>query len=116
MKWFIGCLKRYADFTGRAGRAEFWSFFLVYIVGTVLFGIIDYEINTYALVYVWTAALLVPYISVGVRRMHDLGFSGLLLLIALIPFCAIAVLIMAALPSKPTPNKYGHGPRILAEA
>ena len=116
MKWFIGCLRRYADFTGRAGRAEFWNFFLVYIVVAVVLGIIDAQLNTFVLAYVWTAALLVPYIGVGVRRMHDLGFTGLLLLIALVPFGIIPVLWMLAMPSRPDPNKYGHGPRVLAEA
>ena len=115
MKWFIGCLRRYADFTGRAGRGEFWNFFLVYIVVAVVLGLLDAQFHITVLAYIWTAALLVPYIAVGVRRMHDLGFSGLLLLIALIPFGVVAVLIMLALPSKPDPNKYGHGPRVLAE-
>jgi uncharacterized membrane protein YhaH (DUF805 family) len=113
MRWFIACLRRYWEFSGRAGRPEFWIFFLVYLVGAIATGLIDYQLNSYMFSTVWSAALLIPYISVGARRMHDVGFSGWWLLVALIPFCVFGVLIALALPGKPAANKYGYGPRLL---
>lgn len=82
MKWFVKCLRNYVSFEGRARRSEFWYFVLFSFLFLLLARIID------ALLFKGTAllssllwlGLLLPYISVSVRRLHDTGRSGKLLL------------------------------------
>lgn len=110
--------KKYAVFSGRANRKEYWVFFLFCVfVGTVLSNTIDlYLVNARGFGFnvtntIFTLATLIPWIAVGVRRLHDADFSGWWLLIGLIPlFGTIASLIMLALPSTKGENKYGPEP------
>jgi len=99
------CFHKYADFSGRAGRPEFWWFFLfqlgVYFVASMVHGL---------LYLAAVVALLLPGIAVGVRRMHDIGKSGWLLLIGLIPIVGLLLLYFAAQPSQPGSNAYGPEP------
>ena len=76
MKWFVKCLRNYVSFEGRARRSEFWYFVLFSFLFLLVARIID------ALLFKGTAllSLLLPYISVSVRRLHDTGRSGKLLL------------------------------------
>lgn len=76
MKWFLKALKQYADFNGRARRTEFWMFYLFLILTLFVVGFISGLIDFVGLLFVVYAALIVPYIAVSVRRMHDLGKSG----------------------------------------
>lgn len=99
MKWFIKCLKQYADFGSRARRSEFWWFTLVnFIITMILFvcwiapvvkmGIAPGEVNDMELVRItlgspflyiyllYYLAMLIPSIAVTVRRLHDIGRSG----------------------------------------
>jgi uncharacterized membrane protein YhaH (DUF805 family) len=97
------CLQKYADFNGRASRPEFWWFvlftFAVSIIAGVIFrGWINQLISL---------ALFVPSIAVGARRLHDIGKSGWLQLLWIIPVIGWAILIYwAAQPSGPA-NQYG---------
>lgn len=76
-------LKKYAVFTGRATRAEYWVFFLFFLLW-IFFGVlVDTALNTFdedVGVGIVTAliifAFFVPAISVGARRLHDIGRSG----------------------------------------
>jgi len=115
MNWYLTVLKKYAVFSGRASRQEFWMFtlfdFIFGIVATiiniVLFGRGGFDLlgTLYALV------LLIPRLAVGVRRLHDVGKSGWMLLISLIPIIgAIWLLILFVADSNPGENKYGPNP------
>jgi uncharacterized membrane protein YhaH (DUF805 family) len=116
--WATRPLKKYADFSGRAPRAEYWWFYLlvlvVYFVGMILdsmigsnFGGSGYGMFT-ALVGL---ALLIPSIAAGVRRLHDTNRSGWWLLIAFIPLIgAIVLLVFFVTEGTQGSNEYGENP------
>ena len=86
MNWYIKVLRQYTDFEGRARRKEFWMFFLINLIITAilqtidltLFGM-DNELNPISTIY--SLAVLLPYIAVSIRRMHDQNKSGWYILI-----------------------------------
>ncbi|MBY4593996.1 DUF805 domain-containing protein [Ottowia caeni] len=122
MNWFLIALKKYATFSGRAQRAEYWYFVLFYIL--ILFGLtlIDSITGSYSaesgmglLGGIFTLLLLIPSIAVGARRLHDTGRSGWWLLIALIPLVgAIVLLVFTVQDSTPGENQYGPNPKGLS--
>ena len=100
-------IEKYAQFDGRASRPEFWWFvlacFIVNAVGGMVFR--GWIMSLLSL------ALLVPSIAVGSRRLHDIGKSGWLQLLGLIPIIGWAILIYwAAQPGEPAANAYGEPP------
>lgn len=80
---FINACKRffrkYATFSGRASRGEYWWAYLMNALITAVIGVVSYPLGTVgsALSYLITLALVVPTIAVGVRRLHDSNMSGL---------------------------------------
>jgi uncharacterized membrane protein YhaH (DUF805 family) len=102
-------LERYAQFEGRAGRAEYWWFvladFLLMIVLAILASIADIF---YVLYFVAAVALIVPSLAAAIRRLHDTSKSGWWILISLVPFVGWIILIVL-LAAQPTPgaNEYG---------
>lgn len=119
MEWYVAVLKKYAVFSGRARRKEYWMFALFNLifglVAMVLDNIlgIDMEGIGYGPLYIiYGLGTLIPSIAVGVRRLHDVGKSGWMLLIALIPIIgAIWLLVLFLTDSKPGPNEYGPNPK-----
>jgi uncharacterized membrane protein YhaH (DUF805 family) len=97
------CLTKYADFNGRAARPEFWWFMLAqFVVGIIL--------NTVSPVLggLFSLAMLVPTLAAGSRRLHDIGKSGWLQLLGLIPLIGWAILIYWAAQPGEGPNAYGN--------
>ena len=80
--WFVKGLKNYANFKGRARRKEYWFFVLCQFLLIFIAAIIDSILfDNPALFYSITAlGLFIPSLAVAVRRMHDIGKSGWLLL------------------------------------
>ena len=112
MEYFIDALKKYADFTGRARRKEYWMFVLFYIIFSAIAAVIDAILGTIALSLIYTLALLVPYIAIGARRLHDTDRSGWWQLIGLIPLLgSIALIVLLALDSHDA-NEYGESPKL----
>ena len=101
--WAKRPLKKYADLSGRAPRAEFWWWFLAVIILSVVARIIDNIIGMKMvgeygpLSLIVTAALLVPNIAVGVRRLHDTNRTGWWILAPVGPYCLAFVLGGAAM-------------------
>ena len=93
------CLRKYAIFNGTASRPEYWWFFLFDVIGSVVFALI----GVVALRDLWSLAVLLPGLAVGVRRLHDTGRSAWWLLTALIPFW---LLILLCLEGKVAGNPY----------
>ncbi len=76
------CLNKYAVFSGRASRSEFWFFVLFCILGGIIAAIIDTMILGYPfeeegpINLIFSVALIIPSISVTARRLHDINRSG----------------------------------------
>ena len=109
------CLRKYADFSGRARRSELWYFVLFLLlldlglsVVDAAFGM-DWGSGFGPLSTIAGLALLVPSLSVGARRLHDTGRSGWWQLLALIPCLGVvAIVVLWCLPGEPRENKYGQ--------
>jgi uncharacterized membrane protein YhaH (DUF805 family) len=104
-------LTRYADFTGRARRAEYWWFALFSVIVVVVAAIIDAAIGFPLLQLVVTLGLFIPSLAVGVRRLHDTDRSGWWLLIGLVPFGGIVLLVFYCLEGQPGHNRFGPSPK-----
>lgn len=107
-------LSKYATFKGRARRSEYWWFYLFYVLsymaGLAVDIVIGNEVPIFA--YIIIAALLLPYLAVTVRRLHDTGRSAWSLLIALIPLAGgIWLLVVTIRDSEPRDNEYGLWPK-----
>lgn len=115
MNWYLQVLRKYAVFTGRARRQEYWMFVLISFIITVvlmvlgrLVGLMDVLANLYSL------AVLLPSLAVGARRLHDTGRTGWWLLIGLIPIVGWIVLIVFFVQdSQPGDNPYGANPKAI---
>ncbi|WP_304716891.1 MULTISPECIES: DUF805 domain-containing protein [Neisseria] len=112
--------KRYAQFSGRASRREFWGFalFSVVVEIAILFvaGIM-FEINKSLgsifglLCWLFVIALVIPHLSVGVRRLHDIGKSGWWFLIVLVPLIGpIWLIVLCCQASVNEDNQWGGLP------
>lgn len=107
---------KYATFSGRAARSEYWWFALFSVIASSILTVIDTAIfgsDFGVLGPIFSIAVLVPSIAVGVRRLHDLGRSGWWLLIILIPLIGILILLYFFV-QKGTDGPNEHGPDPLA--
>ena len=113
MNWYIEVLKKYAVFSGRARRKEYWMFVLFYIIFGIILGIIEGIIGISGILTgLYCLALLIPSIAVSVRRLHDIGRTGWWVLICLVPIVgSIVLLIFILLDSQPGDNQYGPFPK-----
>jgi uncharacterized membrane protein YhaH (DUF805 family) len=102
----------YTKFDGRAARPAFWWWFLFGVLVAIGANIIDAILGTWGVINGLAAlALLLPNISVSIRRLHDTDHSGWWILIGLIPIIGFIVLLVFYLrDSDPGENKYGPPP------
>ena len=90
----VVCLRKYADFTGRASRMEFWWFALFVVLANSAMVYISQTLGA-----VFLIAVLLPLLAAGARRLHDCGRSGWWQLFLLVPAAGIALVgILWALP------------------
>jgi uncharacterized membrane protein YhaH (DUF805 family) len=120
MSWFLEALKKYAVFSGRARRKEYWMYALfvgiIYIVLAIIVGVSKSSAGI-AILGVFYLAILLPSLAVGVRRLHDIGKSGWWLLFGIVPLVGgITLLIFSCMDSQPGPNQYGPNPKEVAPA
>ena len=126
------CLRKYADFNGRASRPEFWWFFLftalvslvltipLYVIVFLLAAASESAAGTgvlTVLIIIWSIvmvavsiALLIPLLAAGSRRLHDYGQTAWLLLLYFVPCGNIALIVLWALDGTPGDNPYGPRP------
>ena len=113
-------LKRYADFSGRARRMEYWMFWVLNIIVSVVAAIIDLVLGTSTIIggaagaasALAGLALLIPGLAVTVRRLHDTDKSGWWFFIILIPLIGFIVLLVFMFQSGTSgDNKYGPNPK-----
>jgi uncharacterized membrane protein YhaH (DUF805 family) len=103
----VRCVRdKYADFGGRAGRAEFWYFMLACVLASAVLGVLRLDF----IGLVVTLGLIIPSCAVGSRRLHDVNKSGWMQLVGIIPVIGLIIVIYwLALPSA-GPNQFGEGP------
>jgi uncharacterized membrane protein YhaH (DUF805 family) len=121
MEWYLMVLKRYAQFSGRSRRKEYWMFTLINVIISlaiyaVSFATLSHSTMTSGILvvvfFIYSLLVLVPGLAVAVRRLHDIGKSGWMLLIGLIPIVGgIILLVWAVSDSQPGDNLYGPNPK-----
>lgn len=119
MNWYVKVLKEYVNLSGRARRKEYWFFVLFNAIFTIAAMILDNVIGLtikdlgYGPFYIlYVLATLLPSIAVSVRRLHDIGKSGLFLLLAFIPCVGgIILLIFDVTAGDVGENQYGPDPK-----
>jgi len=117
MNWYVEVLKKYAVFSGRARRKEYWMFVLFNIIISFVIGFVEGMVGLARDGYgpisgLYMLAILLPSIAVGIRRLHDTGRSGWWLLIMLIPIIGPLVLLFFFVgDSQPGTNQYGPNPK-----
>ena len=119
MNWYLHVLKNYATFSGRARRKEYWMFFLISALISIVLTLLDILLGTYSVEYeaglfsgLFSLLILIPSIAVVVRRLHDTDRSGWWILISLIPLIGVIVLfVFICLDSQPGTNRFGANPK-----
>jgi uncharacterized membrane protein YhaH (DUF805 family) len=106
-------LNKYADFSGRASRSEYWWWVLAYVIAYVVVAIVSGILGKFAMVLpvLLALAVFVPSLAVSVRRLHDVDKSGWWLLIGLVPLVGFIVLLYFTVQQGTSgPNQYGEDP------
>lgn len=116
--------KKYATFTGRASRSEYWWWTLFTFISYLVLGLLAYvagittsrdggrtpgllAVPLIILFAVFALGIIVPSLALTVRRLHDGGYSGLLALLFLVPYVGgLIIMIFALMPSSPAGAKY----------
>jgi len=119
MDWYLGCFKKYATFSGRARRSEYWFFALFNAIASFLLGFVDgmlglasAETGLGPLGGLYALIVLIPSLAVAVRRLHDTDRSGWWLLLVFIPILgAIVLIVFFFLDSTPGNNSHGPNPK-----
>jgi len=120
MNWYLKVLKQYADFGGRARRSEYWYFVLFNLIFSIVAATLDNVLgiamegmgNYGPLTIIYSLVVFIPGLAVLVRRLHDVGKSGWMYFIALIPIIgAIWLLVLLATDSEAGSNKWGENPK-----
>lgn len=114
INWAFEPLKKYAIFSGRARRKEYWSFQLASSIFIFLLALFEFNINpeTYlGFTNLIALLLFLPALAVTVRRLHDTDRSGWNILLTVLPFIQWLFIFAMFQESQPGPNKYGPNPK-----
>ena len=125
MYWYLEVMRKYAVFSGRARRKEYWTFQLVNSLIALAFALMlipvfpspmdsEKPVGFAVWFVVFCAYILftiVPGLAVSVRRLHDADLSGLWLLLSFVPLGGFVLLVFHVLDSTPGPNQYGPNPK-----
>ncbi len=115
MSAYLAAMRNYAVFRGRASRAQFWWFVLVYFVISLVAALIDQGLGTASqrsglVLGLVQAVHFLPALGLAVRRLHDLDRTGWWMLIALTGLGAIVLLVFNVMAGTPGPNRFGPPP------
>jgi uncharacterized membrane protein YhaH (DUF805 family) len=119
MNWYFDTLKKYAVFSGRARRKEYWFYQLFNTLFVIALIVVDSMTRTMSksfhlgfLSLLFVLATMLPSLGVLVRRLHDTNRSGWWFFIALVPLVGpIVLLVFTLLDSQPGTNQYGPNPK-----
>jgi len=106
------CFSKYATFSGRASRAEFWWFALFNILAALMLlnlvaSFAGPEIGQNA-VFIYNLVILSPSLAVGARRLHDMGHSGWWQLLYLTGIGSLVLFVWMMFAGKPESNRFGE--------
>jgi uncharacterized membrane protein YhaH (DUF805 family) len=104
------CFSKYVTWQGRAGRAEYWWWTLFAVIVYIVGFIVDLAVKSPIPVLLLVLALLLPSLSVLVRRLHDTGRSGWWYWIGLVPLVGGIILLVFTCSASTGSNQYGNGP------
>lgn len=111
MNYYISVLKQYAEFSGRSGRKEYWMFVLFNFIISLGISFIAKSMEMPMLSTVYSLAIFLPSLGVGIRRLHDVNKSGWMLLVSLIPLVGfIWLIVLMATKGDESENQYGPAP------
>ncbi len=129
IEYYKLALSKYAEFTGRSRRSEYWYFvlgnLLVYLALAAVGGLLGALVGggevamylMFGLIGLFGLAIFVPSLAVAIRRLHDTGRSGWWYLIVLVPYVGgIVLIVFMCLDSQPGGNKWGPNPKTGAMA
>jgi uncharacterized membrane protein YhaH (DUF805 family) len=112
MDQYTGAFKKYAVFSGRATRKEYWMFMLFNLLVSIILSFVFSGENTKFITSIYGIATIVPVLALSARRLHDTGRTAWWLLLNLIPIIGSAVLMsFAVLDSQTGTNIYGSNPK-----
>lgn len=118
MSWFLLALGRYAQFSGRSRRKEYWFFTLFFVLASIVamgldmaLGTMDEETGLGVVSGLLSLAALLPSIAVTVRRLHDTGRSGWWMMIFLIPLLGLVGFYFMVKNGDPGDNQFGPDPK-----
>ena len=117
MGWYFAVLQKYAVFSGRARRKEFWMFMLFDIIIFIALIVIDGVLGlaTPFLVSLYALATFLPWLGVMVRRLHDIDKSGWWILVGFIPAIGgLILLLFLVREGKSEGNRFGDDPKLAA--
>ncbi len=103
---YLKVIKAFGDFKSRTARVEFWVFTLLNILVSVIIGTLSHHLSM-----VYSLVVLVPGLAVSIRRLHDVGKSGIYILWVLLPVVGwIYLIILFVGESEIRANKWGDVP------
>lgn len=105
MNWYFEVMKKYAVFSGRARRKEYWMFLLFNMIFAFVIGFVGGVARSPSIIYFYDLAVAIPSIAVAIRRMHDTGRSGWWILLPIVN------LVFLCQDSQPGDNRYGPNPK-----
>ena len=112
MNWWLKCIKNYVTFEGRARRKEYWMFYLFNVLFAAIAGFLDGIFGLTLLSIIYPLITFIPGLSVSIRRLHDVGKSGWMYLIILIPVIgAIWLLVLLCTDGQSGSNQWGDNPK-----
>ncbi len=120
MNWYLEVLRKYAVFSGRARRAEYWYFILFNFILSLVLSLIDNgagwvnpQNGVGVLTTIYSLLVLIPTLAVMVRRLHDIDKSGWWVLIGLVPIAGpIVLIVFFCLDSTIGDNRFGASPKV----
>ena len=102
MDWMLMPLRRYAEFSGRSRRKEYWMYVLLMIIVGVVIGLIEATLELTGMIGpygplsgLFGLATFIPNIAVTIRRLHDTNRSGWWMLVGVVPYVAMVAAVVS---------------------
>lgn len=110
---YVAMFRNYINFSGRTRRRDFWMAVLVNFVITLILSILTRILSVFGVVQtIYGLAVLLPFLALWARRLHDINMSAWFLLLNLIPgIGSVILLVFACMDSQPGSNQYGPNPK-----